>query len=1145
MDTKVKLCLLLAFFSHCDSAAAQDSIVSDLPPALLKGLKEIISGNYLKGLLDILQFQSFYSNVWTPDLILGIMKYLSGQNDLSIVNLQGSVINYLENVSEDPRLLLKELRRLDSQQFQLLMKYLLGAKNDNFDMANIVIDVETIRERIFQCPGGNRTLFLVTLEKCLPVLNSVECVDLVSQVLRLYGPIYLQKEVIESLPSELPEDLFRNMSSVLRDLYDKISASTRRAVYEWMTLILQKTHMANDINGSMSWVTADNLWILGRYMVHLPIEEIQKIHVNEIRMFISYDNATKQLDTVYDITPDLAKAFLELINASGFDTRNISTIYRLGLLVCFYDNGQDLDSAVAKALLHQMIKCNQLRGFHSDVQKLKSQFLQIATLNQTLNESLGSLSDAVVGLTLSQLESLSSEAVQGAILTLQQVSGWTKSQIMILAGKYLHSEKVLTFSNISQLGELVSGIGAQSFYDMNSRDLLTALKVGLTQHASGLSPAQQEAILSKVLSSGGFQAVASDMNGVFFKEVSLSHLLAQGEMDVTVVKDKEMRKSQALVAYEKLSHKMPLTDLLSTGQLVKGLTCEHIDSMDKPSFLNHYKLLENSLSLLTPYQIHCLAWKYWKVSEATIPVFLLAVLPSERFASYSIPCGSLLISLGKAELSYLVLNASKKERIMNKVDQCLNSSLADAYQLDMIGNLICHLSPKIIKSGISTDVIAAAINHLKSCRNLSPSQNTEIKYRLIELYGHPSNWTSETVQDMAPFWNLLSKDEFLDILKKFQNTVLQMVSEPPGIPLSEGILSVVFDAVRLLGVNVSVANHTADCTGIMGPSADDIMRLMDANAFWSSAELQCIDIDTFTKIVHILGAIQSFNESQLSVLKEKAKEAWGDLPSWKSYHITSLGHIATALSKQEIDELDLSNIDAVSALGQQAEWSSVQVKAILHGFLNDSAKAPSDLKSYHLAGLAGTLCAANAKQIEEIQTSEFRDVISRIGSLPCEMSVLQAFKNKAEVVYGKSDQWSHFIINDIGLIAAGLSKEEFMALDPGLMPYIQPEAIKYIPEDIFQELSPRQIAHLGPENGAMVTESQRACLNATQLHSLNLALDGIRIKIPVVESLPTITTTKDMSSPASESTTLEAGYCILLALAYHLFILWRCHALPF
>lgn len=43
---------------------------------------------------------------------------------------------------------------------------------------------------------------------------------------------------------------------------------------------------------------------------------------------------------------------------------------RLGLLVCFYDDMEQMDAAVARALLHQMIKCNQLRGFQAEVQKV-------------------------------------------------------------------------------------------------------------------------------------------------------------------------------------------------------------------------------------------------------------------------------------------------------------------------------------------------------------------------------------------------------------------------------------------------------------------------------------------------------------------------------------------------------------------------------------------------------------------------------------------------------------------------------------------------------------------------------------------------------------------------------------------------------
>ncbi|XP_063285554.1 otoancorin [Pelobates fuscus] len=1134
MGVEMKLCLLLMVFLLPEFAAAQSSPVADLPMQLLNGLNGIISGKYLLGLLDILQFHSSGANVWTPGLIRKIGIYLSTQNIFSIDTLKMSVNNYLDHISEDPKFLMTELRKLDSQQFQLTMKYLFGGKKEHFDMVDFDLDFEALRERILQCPGAKRIIFLITLEKCLPVLNSAECVDILSQVIRMYGEHYLQRDVIANLPSELPDEPFKNLSSVFKELYDKITANDRRALYEWMTEILQKNYMNNDFNGSTSWVTAENLWILGRYMVHLPVDEIRKINVNEIRMFISYDNATKQLDTVYDITPDLAKAFLELINSSGFDMRNISTIYRLGLLVCFYDDVLDLDPTVARALLHQMIKCNQLRSYHADVQKMKSQFLQIAMLNQTLNESLGSLSDAVVSLTLSQLEALSPEAVQGAILTLQQVSGWTKSQIMVLTGKYLNSEKVLTFSNMSHLGELVSGISAQSFYDMNPRELSMALKVGLSQHASGLSPAQQESILSRVLSSGDLQTVVSDMNGAFFREVPLSQLLAQRDLNVAVLKEKEMRTSQALLLYELMSHKTSLVDLLSTGYLVKGVTCEQIDSMSKPSFLNHYKLFEKNLHLLSPYQIHCLAWRYWKISQATIPPFLLAVLPSEYFVSYPPACGSLLISLGKIDLDSLLLNKHKKEMIINKINQCLNGSITDVYQLDMLGNLVCHLSPGIIRDGLSTDVIEATIHRMKSCTSLSQEQNVEIKHKILEHYGNPLSWTSETVQDMTAFWNLLSEEEFNGILKKFLNTVVQMVSEAAGISLSQGMLSALFHAVQAFNANASVPNQTAECTGITSPTDENIVILAEANLYWSSKELYCMGRETFHRNVHILGSISGFNHSQLSALKNKAKEVWGNMSDWRSYHVTSLGRIATALSEQEIDQLDLSSIDAVSALGKQEEWTFAQKRSILQGFLNNSNKSLKDLKSFDLAGLGGILCAAKEDEINQIQTSEFRAVISRIGSLPCSPNILQEFKKKAEMVYGKPETWTSYILQDIGYIAAGLNKEEFKLLQPELMPYIQPAVIKYILDDTFKVMPPEQIASLGPENSVMVTDSQRAKLDTTQLQSLDQALDGVRATSKDKESTTSPSSTIVFtSSPVSDSDMLSCGNRIVYLFFCH------------
>uniref|UniRef100_A0A8C8VEM5 Otoancorin n=1 Tax=Pelusios castaneus TaxID=367368 RepID=A0A8C8VEM5_9SAUR len=946
-----------------------------------------------------------------------------------------SIKNYLEKLLYQPKQLLSDFQQINHQQFQTAVKYLFRSKKEHFVLGNIVVDLDTIRERIFQSPGGNRTLFLVTLEKCFAALSSMECVDILSQILRVSSVSYLQPDIIGSLPKDLQQDTFRNLSAVFKDLYDKTKANAQRSLYDWMKQILQKSYL----NDSTSWVSAENLWILGRYMVHLSLEEIMKISLNEMRLFISYDNATKQLDTVYDITPELAQAFLERINASGFDLRNTSTIYRLGLLVCFYDNMEHMDAVVARVLLHQMIKCNHLRGFQADVHKLKAQFLDIAMQNQTLNDTLGSLSDAVVGLTSNQLESLSPEAVHNAISTLNQVSGWAKSQIMILSSKYLTYEKVLSFYNISQMGALVTGISTQSFYSMNPRELSQVVRGTLSQYASDLSPAQQHAILSKMLASRDFSSAVTDIQGAFFKEVCLSDLWKETGFNSSIVKEKELRKSSFL-------------DLL-LWQLVKGVTCQQIERMSTDSFLNNFRYFEKNLQLLSPYQVNCLAWKFWKVSNTSIPPFLLSVLPAQYLESISgISCVPFLISLGKTELDLLIRNFHKKNAVLQKVQECLNGSIHDEYDVDILGNLICHLPPVIIREGISLRAMVIALHRFSFCQQLSDEQKTEIKYKLTELYGlgHAPvlcHILTALFQMAESFENILF---LFSPHFKFPDTILQIAKMVRPASPSEEFLSTVFESVRNSSTSIRESDPTAECIGITAPSSDDIIKLAEANAFWSVQELQCLGTDTFTKNVEFLGTVMGFSRSQLIVLKEKAKQVWGALPGWKSYHIVSLGRIALALNESEIDALDLSSIDTVAALSQQTEWTPVQAKSILKGFLEDSGQTVHGLKSFDLAGLGANLCALNITDITTIKATEFSAVVARVGLLPCSTPVLEEFKKVAESVFGNATGWNSSVIHEIGTIAAGLNEKEFKALDKDVMPYFQPAAIRRIPDEVFK-----------------------------------------------------------------------------------------------
>ncbi|XP_062359556.1 otoancorin isoform X1 [Cinclus cinclus] len=1134
MSKLLKMCFLLISMNHAEITHSQNS--EDLPPLLHKAVEEVIAGKYLNALLDILYFQS--SNVWTADLLTKVMAYFHAQEVVfTLSSLQMSIKSYLKNLLYQPRQLLSELQQLDQHQFQTAMKYLFKSKKEHLEMGNTILDWGKTRERIFQSPGVNRTLFLVTLNKCFLVLSALDCVDILSQVLRVSAVNYLQPDVIGSLPNLLLEDAFRNLSSLFKDLYDRTSASTQRALCGWMKQILQKSYNMSEFNESTSWVSAESLWILGRYMVHLPLEEILKISLNEIRLFISYDNATKQLDTVYDITPELAQALLERINSSGFDMRNTSTIYRLGLLVCFYDDLEQMEAAVARTLLHQMIKCSQLRGFQAEVQELKSQLLNIAVQNQTLNDTLGSLSDAVVGLTSSQLESLSPEAVHNAVATLNQVSGWAKSQVMILSSKYLSYEKVLSFYNMSQMGALVTGIGTQSLHSMNPRELAQIIRGTMSQYLSDLSPAQQQGILRKIAASGDFFSSVKYIQGAFFKEVSLSGLWNLTGYNSSMLKEKELRSSQALYLYELLSKENDPVDLLSTGQLVKGVTCQLIESMDTDIFLNNFKFFEMNLYLLSPYQVNCLAWKFWEVSNASIPPFLLLALPSEYLKYITGPlCVPFLERLGKTGMDLLNPSHHKRDAVLQKIQECLNSSISDEYDVDLLGNLICHLPPAFLRGRMSLKAMAAALHQFKLCQQLNHEQKTEIKYKLLQLYGSSNNWTAETTLDVGPFIHLLSKEELNVLAEKFPDIILQIAKTVGPVSSAEELLSAVFQSVSNSTGSILLSLSRADCLRTRAPSSNEIIKLGEANVFWSVQELKCMDPGTFDKNVALLGAVSGFNSSQLTALKEKAKQVWGVLPDWRSYQIISLGHIALALTEQEITELDLHSIDTVAALSQQTEWTLTQARAILQGFLNDSGQTISTLKSFDLVGLGVILCALNSTEITSISTAEFSAAIARIGLLFCTTPVLRQFKKMTESVFGAATSWNGSVLQEIGTIAGGMNEDELKAFDKSLMPYFQPSAVRHIPPEIFQALSPEQIANLGPENAAMVTGSQRERLDASQLQSLGLALDGARSSSPGTQS--TAGSLQEGQTPAQSSAPCLSGFGIWLCAVFTLHLLF-------
>lgn len=79
------------------------------------------------------------------------------------------------------------------------------------ELEGTAVDLGETRRRALQSPGVNRSLLLVTLERCFQLLGSLECVDVLGRVLRGSSASLLQPDIVDRLPGDLGEDAFKNL----------------------------------------------------------------------------------------------------------------------------------------------------------------------------------------------------------------------------------------------------------------------------------------------------------------------------------------------------------------------------------------------------------------------------------------------------------------------------------------------------------------------------------------------------------------------------------------------------------------------------------------------------------------------------------------------------------------------------------------------------------------------------------------------------------------------------------------------------------------------------------------------------------------------------------------------------------------------
>ncbi|XP_043380033.1 stereocilin [Chelonia mydas] len=256
-------------------------------------------------------------------------------------------------------------------------------------------------------------------------------------------------------------------------------------------------------------------------------------------------------------------------------------------------------------------------------------------------------------------------------------------------------------------------------------------------------------------------------------------------------------------------------------------------------------------------------------------------------------------------------------------------------------------------------------------------------------------------------------------------------------------------------------------------------------AAWSTAQIASMALSHFEGCLGLISQDPALSPEQLRAALGKAKQLFGTAQPMQPVHVLQLGLLATQLSEQELQELELSNWGALSVLGVLEGWTARQMQATVSSFLRQSGVSVQGLALPELAALGHLLCGLRADEMRMLNSREFSQAAPFVGSLRLGCSERQ-LEMLAELLtsrsaFGPVSSWGPEIFTEIGTLAAGLQDIALSSLAPEQIQALTPLAIAVIPAPKFTVVfSPAQLLGFTSAQASAVTPQQHARLSAEQ-----------------------------------------------------------------
>ncbi|KAK0046212.1 protein starmaker-like isoform X1, partial [Biomphalaria pfeifferi] len=241
--------------------------------------------------------------------------------------------------------------------------------------------------------------------------------------------------------------------------------------------------------------------------------------------------------------------------------------------------------------------------------------------------------------------------------------------------------------------------------------------------------------------------------------------------------------------------------------------------------------------------------------------------------------------------------------------------------------------------------------------------------------------------------------------------------------------------------------------------------------------------EDFKNCLSTLGAISDWSAESLTTLVNKAKQVLNETKQWTNGQIKRLGSLVSGLVPTEIQDLQLTGVDAMNSIGKHGRLSTEQLRAGFLRWMNLTGKQNvKQITPGEFSSLSEFLCALDVSEIEKIDETSFKRLVEVIGrTVSCTPPQHGAYVKKAFSIFGADvSLWHPAVVGDMGVLLAGFSPDQIKSINSKQLSLIQPKVIPRLPNDIINAFTVDQLKALSTNQANAVTDVQYKALTADQ-----------------------------------------------------------------